>query len=56
MEKVKELLATTDEKIVSIAFSVGYSEPNYLSYLFKKREGSHAQRIPAASRAMNAGR
>ncbi len=39
MEKVKEMLATTDEKIVSIAFSVGYSEPNYLSYLFKKRVG-----------------
>jgi len=39
MEKVKELLATTDDKIVSIAFSAGYSEPNYLSYLFKKREG-----------------
>jgi two-component system, response regulator YesN len=39
MEKVKELLVTTDEKIVSIAFGVGYNEPNYLSYLFKKREG-----------------
>ena len=39
MEKVKELLVSTDEKIVSIAFSVGYNEPNYLSYLFKKREG-----------------
>jgi two-component system response regulator YesN len=39
MEKVKEMLVSTDEKIVSIAFSVGYNEPNYLSYLFKKREG-----------------
>jgi len=39
MEKVKELLASTDEKLVNIAFSVGYNEPNYLSYLFKKREG-----------------
>ena len=39
MEKVKELLASTDEKIVSIAFDVGYSEPNYMSYVFKKREG-----------------
>lgn len=39
MEKAKELLVSTDEKIVSIAFSVGYNEPNYLSYLFKKREG-----------------
>ncbi len=39
IEKTKELLATTDDKIINIAFSVGYSEPNYLSYLFKKREG-----------------
>jgi two-component system, response regulator YesN len=39
MEKVKEMLATTDEKVVNIAFNVGYNEPNYLSYLFKKREG-----------------
>jgi two-component system response regulator YesN len=39
MEKVKEMLASTDEKVVTIAFNVGYNEPNYLSYLFKKREG-----------------
>ena len=39
MEKVKELLTSTDDKIVNIAFSVGYNEPNYLSYLFKKRVG-----------------
>jgi two-component system response regulator YesN len=39
IEKVKELLVSTDEKIINIAFNVGYSEPNYLSYLFKKREG-----------------
>ena len=39
MEKVKEMLASTDEKLVNIAFAVGYNEPNYLSYLFKKREG-----------------
>jgi two-component system response regulator YesN len=39
IEKVKELLVSTDEKIVNIAFNVGYNEPNYLSYLFKKREG-----------------
>jgi YesN/AraC family two-component response regulator len=26
-------------RFVNIAFAVGYSEPNYLGYLFKKREG-----------------
>ncbi|MHB0897718.1 MAG: helix-turn-helix transcriptional regulator, partial [Spirochaetales bacterium] len=39
MERVKEILATTDEKVINIAFEVGYNEPNYLSYLFKKRVG-----------------
>lgn len=39
IEKVKEMLAFTDEKIINIAFNAGYNEPNYLSYLFKKREG-----------------
>jgi two-component system response regulator YesN len=39
MERVKELLATSDEKVVNIAFAVGYNDPNYLGYLFKKREG-----------------
>ncbi len=39
IEKVKELLTSTDEKVVNIAFDVGYNEPNYLSYLFKKKVG-----------------
>ena len=39
IEKVKEMLASTDEKVINIAFNVGYNEPNYLSYLFKKRVG-----------------
>jgi len=58
LEKVKELLATTDEKITNIAFSVGYSEPNYLSYLFKKREGLtlkeyRLQKRPQAEKAQS---
>lgn len=37
--RVKEMLVSTNDKLVNIAFCVGYNEPNYLSYLFKKREG-----------------
>lgn len=36
MEVAKELLRTTDYKTLEIARRVGYSEPNYFSYCFKK--------------------
>ncbi|TDT63270.1 response regulator [Fonticella tunisiensis] len=36
MEAAKELLRTTDLKSFEIARKVGYSEPNYFSYSFKK--------------------
>lgn len=39
MEKAAELLKTTDEKTYVIAAKVGYDEPNYFSYVFKKRYG-----------------
>lgn len=39
MEKAAELLKTTDEKTYAIAARVGYDEPNYFSYVFKKRYG-----------------
>ena len=58
IEKVKELLATTDDKVVNIAFAVGYNEPNYLSYLFKKRVGTtpkeyRQQRRPQRSKVLS---
>ncbi|GFI61282.1 HTH-type transcriptional regulator YesS [Clostridiales bacterium] len=39
MEKAAELLRSTDDKTYAIAARVGYDEPNYFSYVFKKRYG-----------------
>jgi two-component system response regulator YesN len=39
MEAAKELLRTTDCKTFEIAKRVGFSEPNYFSYCFKKKFG-----------------
>lgn len=39
MEKAAELLKTTDDKTYLIAARVGYDEPNYFSYVFKKHYG-----------------
>jgi two-component system response regulator YesN len=52
MERVKEMLHSTDDKLVNIAFSVGYNEPNYLSYLFKKREGLTPKEFRQKKKAM----
>ncbi|WP_122646053.1 response regulator [Enterococcus mediterraneensis] len=35
----KKLLRTTDWKLAVIASEVGYNDPNYFSYLFKRKEG-----------------
>lgn len=39
MEEAKELLRTTDLKAFEIAEQVGYTEPNYFSFSFKKHVG-----------------
>ena len=36
---VLELLRTTEDKTYVIAEEVGYTEPNYFSYVFKKEYG-----------------
>ena len=38
MEKAKELLRSTSMKTAEIAFAVGYKDPHYFSYLFKKTQ------------------
>lgn len=39
MERARDLLIETDEKSYIIAKSVGYTDPNYFSYVFKRRFG-----------------
>ena len=39
MEAAEELLLTTDVKTYMIAEKVGYGDPNYFSYAFKKKYG-----------------
>ena len=39
LEKAVELLKDTDYKTYMIAAKVGYDEPNYFSYVFKRRYG-----------------
>ena len=39
MEKAKELLAFTKESVKNVAFRVGYSDPNYFNWTFRKQVG-----------------
>ncbi|SCX97976.1 two-component system, response regulator YesN [Butyrivibrio sp. INlla14] len=39
MDQAKELLSTTSKKSNEIAMLVGYKDPHYFSYLFKKTQG-----------------
>lgn len=38
IDLAKHLLRETDDKLASIALDIGYNDPNYFSYLFKKKE------------------
>jgi two-component system response regulator YesN len=50
MEAAKELLRSTDLKTFEIAYKVGYSEPNYFSYCFKKNFGISPSEYRKAAR------
>lgn len=37
LNHAKKLLKETDDRLGTIAFAIGYNDPNYFSYLFKKK-------------------
>ena len=39
MERARELLRTTDKRSGEVAVAVGYKDPHYFSFLFKKTQG-----------------
>ena len=39
MDKAKELLICTSMKTSEVGFEVGYKDPHYFSYIFKKIQG-----------------
>lgn len=47
LEHAVELLRTTEDKTYIIAAQVGYTEPNYFSYVFKKQYGISPSRYRA---------
>ncbi|WP_438448907.1 response regulator [Gorillibacterium sp. sgz5001074] len=50
MEAAKELLRTTDLKAFEIAEKVGYTEPNYFSFSFKKHVGVSPKEYRSSTR------
>ena len=39
MQRARELLADTSMRTADVAYAVGYNDPHYFSYLFKKNTG-----------------
>lgn len=50
MEKAEELLLEQDEKTYIVAEKVGYTDPNYFSYVFKKKFGVSPSRYKVSKR------
>lgn len=53
VEKALEYLNTTDEKAYIIAEKIGYQDPNYFSYVFKKRVGISPSKYRAGRKKGN---
>ena len=54
MEQAVDLLLTKDEKTYIIAEKVGYSDPNYFSYVFKKQFGMSPTKYRGSRDAVHA--
>lgn len=50
MEQAKELLRCSRQKTAEIAYNVGYKDPHYFSYLFKKLQGCTPREFRAAGK------
>lgn len=53
MEEALELLLTQNEKTYVIAAKVGYSDPNYFSYVFKKQFGMSPSKYKTSKQERN---
>ncbi len=51
MEKARELLMTTDMRSSEIAYAVGYKDPHYFSYTFKKTQGMTTREFRSRGKA-----
>ncbi len=51
LDKAKELLVTTSKKSSEIGLMVGYKDPHYFSYLFKKTQGMTTTQYRGIKRA-----
>ena len=54
MEAAAEAIRGTEEKTYLIAQRCGYEDPNYFSYVFKRRFGIVTLQIPGGGRAVGA--
>jgi len=50
MEKAKALLLATEKRSSDIALEVGYNDPHYFSYLFRKNAGMSPRDFRRAGR------
>ena len=53
MKKAKELLICTNQRTSDIGFEVGYHDPHYFSYIFKKTQNCTPKEYRSKGRQMN---